>query len=171
MKKSLLTFALTALSIAPVMAAESYAVLDVGQSSLSNCTGCSNPSGVRIGAGYQYKPNLAFEASYAALGNSTDRAGTTAKFQALQFAAIISLPLSDAFALTGKIGVASTMLDVIGFQGATNINATYGVGAQFNISKQFAVRAQYENLGRFGNTNTTGIVDAALFSAGLVMNF
>lgn len=172
MKKSLFTLALAALcTAAPAMAAETYVLLDVGQTSLSNCTGCSKPAAFRIGAGYQYKPNLAFETSYAVLGNPTVAGVTITKLSAIQLAAIGSYPIADTFALTGKLGVASAMTDTnkAGFTGTTSVNFTWGLGAQFAVSKQFTVRAQYENLGRFGNSTSTS--KGSLLSAGVVMNF
>lgn len=94
MKKSLLTLALTALcTAAPAMAAETYVLLDVGQTSLSNCAGCSKSAAFRIGAGYQYKPNLAFETSYAALGSPTMGGASLVKFSAVQLATIGSFLL------------------------------------------------------------------------------
>ena len=173
MKKSLFTLALTALCAAtPVMAAETYAVLDLGRHSLSSCAGCNNTTAVRVGVGYQYSPNWAFETSYAALGTTTSANGISGKAQALQVAAIGRLPVADAFAVTGKLGIAGAMLDVTGGVGNTNINATFGFGAEYTLSKQFTVRAQYENLGRFGNaSNTTATMKGTLLSAGIVMNF
>lgn len=172
MKKSLITLALAALcTAAPAMAAETYVLLDVGQTSLSNCTGCSKPAGFRVGAGYQYKPNLAFETSYAALGSPTMAGATPFKFSAVQLAAIGSYPVADAFALTGKLGLAFAMTDtnLANSTGTTSLNLTWGLGAQFAVSKQFTVRAQYENLGRFGNATSTS--KGSLLSAGVIMNF
>jgi predicted porin len=175
MKKSLLTLALAALcTAAPAMAAETYVLLDVGQTSLSNCAGCSKPAAIRIGAGYQYKPNLAFETSYAILGSPTVGGVTLTKLSAFQIAAIGSYPVADAIALTGKLGVVSAMTDVsgintAGFTGTTSLNVSWGLGAQYTVSKQFTVRAQYENLGRFGNS--TSPIKGSLLSAGVVMNF
>ncbi|MDD2775431.1 MAG: outer membrane beta-barrel protein [Gallionella sp.] len=172
MKKSLLTLALAALcTAAPAMAAETYVLLDVGQTSLSNCAGCSKPAAIRVGAGYQYKPNLAFETSYAALGSPTQGGVTLTKLSAFQIAAIGSYPIADAFSLTGKLGLVSAMTDVNtpGFTGTTSLNVSWGLGAQYTVSKQFTVRAQYENLGRFGNS--TSPVKGSLLSAGVVMNF
>ncbi len=174
MKKSLLTLALAALcTAAPAMAAETYMLLDVGQTSLSNCPGCTKPTAFRIGAGYQYKPNLAFETTYASLG-SIMSGPIAVKFSAIQLAAIVSYPVFDALALTGKLGVASAMTDIgginpAGFTGVTSLNLTWGLGAQYAVSKQFTVRAQYENLGRFGNSTSTS--KGSLLSAGVVMNF
>lgn len=172
MKKSLLTLALAALcTAAPAMAAETYVLLDVGQTSLSNCTGCSKPAAFRVGAGYQYKPNLAFETTYAVLGSPTVAGVTVTKLSALQIAAIGSYPVADAFSLTGKLGVVSAMTDSAtpGFTGTTSLNVTWGLGAQYAVSKQFSVRAQYENLGRFGTAASTS--KGSLLSAGVVMNF
>lgn len=173
MKKSLFTVTIAALcAAAPAMAGETYVSLDVGQTSVSNCTGCTKPTSVRVGVGYQYTPNWAIETSYAALGNSTDAKGLTAKLQAIQVAAVGSFPVANALSLTGKVGVAAAMLDVTGGVGNTNVNLAFGIGAQYAVSKQFSVRVQYENLGRFGNaSNTTASMNGSLVSAGVVMNF
>ena len=62
-----------------------------------------------------------------------------------------------------------TDTNIAGATGTTSLNLTWGLGAQVAMSKQFTVRAQYENLGRFGNATSTS--NGSLVSAGVIMNF
>lgn len=159
--------ALTALSGA-VMAEGFYVALDAGQAKHNiGCGGtvaCSNTAtAVRITGGYQYTPNVAVELSYGDYGSATGSAVVppfglvTAKEAAsgFQLSAVGSLPISNNFALTGKLGVANTTVKLSGtaLGVAVNVGSTSsttlaaGVGVRYDFSKAVSLRAQYESLG------------------------
>lgn len=168
-----------------------YGAFDLGQSTISpsfNTAGFSvkkTDTAFRIGAGYQLNKNVGFEANYADFGK------LTASGVVLGFATSVSvpvtgygvavvgtLPLSDAFALTGKVGLESisvknnvSLLGVTVSQSANKTNATFGVGIKYNLTPSVALRAQYEDFGKVGNANTTGEAKLSLLSAGVIVGF
>ena len=148
----------------------------------------------KFSGGYQLTPNLGVEVGYGILGSSkisgTDTSSgfpitinADAKLTTLQVAAIGTFPLSDSFSLIGKLGVASSTVKLNGTgsglgvtvaipeTSATSTKLAYGIGAQFDLSKNLGIRTQYENLGEVGDVNTTGTAKVSLISAGLVLKF
>ena len=165
-----------------------YGALDVGQSKYPGA--CDDmPAGVscsetdtmfRGSIGYPINPNLAVEASYADYGASEASGfGATASVAAsgFQFSAVGSLPISDVFSLTGKLGVALTKGELSGTGFVTEDDSSttvaYGVGVRYNISKTVAVRAQYESLGEISasSTDPTAKGDVDFLTAGVIFSF
>lgn len=83
--------------------------------------------------------------------------------------------------MTGKVGIATTFVSQSGTSGeaglvvsstasATSTRLAYGVGAQYDVTRAFSVRAQYESLGNVGN-DSTGTAKISLISAGVVKKF
>jgi OOP family OmpA-OmpF porin len=192
MKKILAAAALSTLAFSSAaVASESgvYGAFDLGQSKAADfCTG--TPAGVsctdtamafRIAGGVQMNKNFAIEANYMDSGKATASGfGITVdgRVTGLGVAAVGSLPLGDAFALTGKIGVESMSVKATGAgfgvavsRSASNTNATFGVGMKYNLTPSVALRAQYEDFGTVGDVATTGTIKLTLLSAGLVFSF
>ena len=171
-----------------------YVALDAGQTKFKDaCTGApatvsckDNDTALRIASGYNFTPMWGIEVSYADLGKAAF-SGTLAgipfsagyKSTALQISGTGTFAINDAFSILAKIGIVSSnsKLDVavpgVGAAGtsATKTTGGFGVGAQYNFNRNFAIRAQYEDLGTFGDSNTTGTTKVQLLSAGLVYHF
>ncbi len=181
---------LTALSGA-AMAEGFYAAVDAGQAKYNiSCAGafaCSNTAtGVRVSGGYQFTPNVAMEVGYGDFGSMSGSVVdpvlglATAKFAAsgLQVAAVGSLPLSNNFALTGKLGVANTSVKTtvtaaIGAAGVSKSSTTLtaGIGVRYDLSKTVSLRAQYESLGNVTEGATGQKFGLSLLSAGVTFAF
>lgn len=170
-----------------------YVAVDVGQSKAKDaCTGipagesCKDTdTAFRGGLGYQVNPSLGVEVGYGDYG-AAKASGTVLGFPATakvastgwQVSAVGSLPMSESFALTGKLGAAITKAEVSGTVLGTTVavgtaNTTklvYGIGVRYNISKSIALRAQYENLGTIGN-DTIGKSKLSLLTAGATFAF
>ena len=80
--------------------------------------------------------------------------------------------------MTGKVGIARSDLKVSatvgGISGSlsyTNTDLAFAIGAQYDFTDNFAIRAQYENLGDVGDAGTIGTYKASLLSAGVIFNF
>ncbi len=171
-----------------------YVALDIGQTKATDAcstagapagttfSGCKDSAaGIRVSLGTEVAPNFSAEVGYGSYGSATlgsaTRAGTTAnlgnwKLSGFQLAGIGALPVSDTFSVTGKIGLASTKLALdVGGLSATSTNLMWGLGVKFKVNSDVAVRAQYENLGTVGDTNTTGTAKVSVLSVGVVYQF
>lgn len=192
MKKSVFAvLALSALITTPALADNSgkfYGALDLGAVSYSNATVTvngtpntfKNPSMYRIAGGYHFSPMLAAEVAYASFADSvlTGAAGNiTLGASSFQVAAVGSYPLTTEFDVIGKLGLAAnsaklTTTGAFAGQGSTGskTDLLIGAGAQYNVNKQFSIRAQYESFGAIeGSANNP--IKAAAFSVGGVYNF
>jgi len=182
-------------TVSPAIADSFYGALDLGQSKAkdacsisglpagSTVAGCKDTATLyRIAGGYQFTPMWGVEVSYgdygkASMGTATiPSSGTlTADWQlsGLQLSGIGTFPIADGFSLLGKLGIARTDLKLTG--GGTSTSATstklaYGIGAQYDFTKNISARAQYEDLGNVGNSNTD-TSKVTLLSAGVVFKF
>ena len=171
-------------SVMPAMAATGYAALDAGQTKATDICqgglpGCANTATMyRVAAGGQFSDMLGVEFSYADYGKaslgSIGPASADWKLTGFELAGIGTFPFGDVFALTAKLGVAQTNLKVTApnFSQSANSNTlAWGLGALFNINKGFAVRAQYEELGKVGDAATTGKTKVTLMTAGILVRF
>ncbi len=140
-------------------------------------------TGYKLFAGARLSPNLAIEGGFADLGKATASDGTnTGKFELTVFPyidAVGILPLSPQWDLLGRLGLTSSKLKISDTTaGVTtsdsdrSIQAHFGFGAQYNISKTVAVRAEWERFrGKYnkGGNNDSGNVD--LLSVGFTFGF
>jgi opacity protein-like surface antigen len=166
---------------------DNYFALDAGKTSATDlCSGM--PSGTsgckdtavlyRAAIGSQITPMWGIEVSYGDLGHaSAGKLGSVSvdwQIHAIQVSGTGIFPVSDAFLLIGKLGIARPDLKLTGGGNSineTNTNLAFGVGAQYDFTKSFAMRVQYEDLGTVGNTNTTGTAKVKLLSAGIVVGW
>jgi len=96
--------------------------------------------------GYQFNRWFALEGGYIDLGEiEPNRAGASLEADTFYVAAVGTIPVNDAFAVYGKVGVhrwnADTGLAVLGGDDS-GTDATYGVGAQYRFNERFALRAE-----------------------------
>lgn len=199
MKKNILVLALLSAIATPALADNTgtfYGAFDVGQSKIKGaCNGllagwsCKDTaSAIRIAAGYQITPVWGIEASYSEYGAAkfsgpllTATINSETKLNGFAIHAIGTLPVNDAFSLFGKLGIASTSAKASGTSSnpavvsivsaeTSNTNASFGIGAQYAITNKVALRAQYDDFGSVGNSNT-GKSKVTLISAGVVFWF
>jgi len=166
---------LTGLS-APVFAADAggYVLGSLGVTNFSSfdpdITGSSSKKtssvGVRLGGGYLFnvdKFKVGVEGGYVDLGKATYKftgfGDVTAKANALYVAAIGVFPINDQFSAHLKLGLASgtAKVDAGGTSSTgSSIKPMFGIGGQFDINRQFGVRAEYEmfEAGKKGDVNS-----------------
>jgi len=191
-----LAAAFVSMSLAsPALADGGYIAVDVGQTNAQDAcstaglpfgsytSGCSETAtAFRFAAGMQFDPIWGMEASYASYGQSSlgvltipgfgSVAGGDWKLTGFQVSATGTFPMNDTVAIIAKLGLASTTVNLTAVsQSATSNNLAFGIGAQFSVAPNVAIRAQYENLGTVGDANTTGTVKVSLLTAGLVYKF
>lgn len=173
-------------AVSPAVADNYYEALDVGQikaadACLGIASGCKDKATLfRVVGGYQFAPMWGAEISYGASGKAklgTISPGMTGEWDAngIQVAAIGTFPLGSGFSLTGKVGIARTELTkstegpgISTRLTSTSIKPAFGIGARYDFTNTFGVRAQYEDLGKVGDANTTGAYKMTLISAGIV---
>ena len=174
MKKVLAAAILSALA-APTFAEGFYAGFDVGSASADtssivtvkapSASASKNKTVAGIYAGYDFTPNWAVEAKYTGAGENkaTTAAGGVFNVKADAFALTLvgTAPLSDSFEVYGKLGYASTKTTVTSsiagaYSGASRNAATYGVGAQYNVSKAVGIRLGYDVYPAQVQDNTAG---------------
>ncbi len=199
MKKIALVALLSAVIATPALADNTgkfYGAVDLGSVSYSNANGgptgttaYPNPGAFRFAAGYNITPMFAVEAGYAMIGNSIIdsnlgggvTAQETLKTSSLQVAGVANYAINDTFGVFGKLGFANTKVDAT-LTSNVGVNAsasgsktalTFGLGGQYNINKQFAIRAQYEDFGKVtvGTGANAGDVGIKMVSVGGVYNF
>jgi OOP family OmpA-OmpF porin len=165
-----------------------YLAADFGRMAYSNTnpggTDFTNPSAFRISGGYRFSPTFALEGGYAALADATQSSGSssaTLKNSALQMAAVGTLLAYDQFELFGKLGVSVNSIRASGTGSLSGLNTSHstsfssilGIGVQYNVNKQFGIRAQYEKFAGFSveNNSQSWNVHESLPSLGVVYKF
>jgi OOP family OmpA-OmpF porin len=188
MKTKFIVAALALAATASVQAADWYVGGSLGRSDYKvdfsgATTKDTKDTGYKLFVGARLSPNFAVEGGFADLGKATASDATTSgkvELTAMPFVdAVGILPLSPQWDLLGRFGLTSSKLKlsettagVSGSDSDRSIQAHFGFGAQYNISKTMAVRAEWERFrGKYnkGGANDSGNVD--LLSVGFVIGF
>ena len=170
--------------------AQGYVGASIGKTDVKDgCTGVSAPgvscddedTSWKIFGGYQFNRNFALELGYADLGEvkASGPGGTaTIEVTAFELVGVGMLPLGNNFSLYGKVGLyrAETELSVntfllTGTEKESNTDLTFGIGAQFDVSKQFAIRAEWQRYQDVGGGDTIGESDIDVISIGALFRF
>jgi len=135
-------------------------------------------TGFKIFGGYQFNQHFGVELAWVDLGKAgysgtfsgLPVTGGTVETSGLNLSAVGILPLGSGFALFGKAGFfawESKAKDVTGglpFSGKEDgTDLSYGVGASYDFTKNFAIRAEWERFKAVG--------DIDLLSVGIVYKF
>jgi OOP family OmpA-OmpF porin len=161
MNKIAIAALLSALVAAPAIAADTYVGVNVGKNQM-DYSGVNSSTAIGVLGGYSFNQNVAAEVAYTNLG-SADYYGTSITGHVFSVAAVGSLPLNKDFSLLGKLGVASSTVEVPGYS-ESKTDLTYGIGAQYNVSKTVGIRLGYDSF-KVGSSYTK---DSALISIGAV---
>ena len=139
-----------------------------------------------LDGGYQFNKYLGLEFTLASYG-SPKTSGTVLgsnlevadEVSGFRFSGTLSLPLTDSFALTGRLGYAQTNINVISivapgpsipnYQTSSNTFA-YGAGLKYNLNKNFSLHVKYDNMGQIGD-DTAGKYNLSQLSAGISYSF
>jgi OOP family OmpA-OmpF porin len=156
-------------------------------------------TGYKLYSGYGFNENIALELGYAHLGKPEYRYALNAnkgrnrvKQTAFYVAAKASLPMTDQFSVFAKLGASRNKarsdgisnndavndeLDLPRSESETRISRFLGIGAEYRFLKNVAIRAEYEDFGKFGTHDVGGFADmggvtkAKMFSIGLTYKF
>ncbi len=131
--------------------------------------------------GYRYNKNLAVELAYtgASYIYSTPAAGAArylSKQMVFSIAAVGSMPVSDAFSIYGKLGVAraSSETNTLGEQNTSRIAPTFGAGIEYKFTSNVAGRLGVDVYGVTATLPTTVVKqnsNATVVNAGLSYSF
>lgn len=163
-------------------------LIDNGVTGLSSSADKTDTA-YKLQAGYQFNKNFALEGGYFNLGKATYAAAFTGgvanasvKADGWSLSAVGILPLNEQFSLFGKLGAAynTVKANATGTGGGStitwsdkdsNVGAVYGIGASYNLTKQIALRAEYEVYDKIGKDDTTGESKVDMWSLGVVYKF
>ena len=169
-----------------------YAGASIGRSEfIDQCEGVSvsckdTDTAFRIFGGYRFHRNFAAELGYANLGKAKAD-GTISgvsvradlKAQTWDLVGVGMLPVAQNISLLGKLGMhrseakVSATGSVAGFSASTssketNTDLTFGLGAQYDFSRNFAARAEWQRYKKLGGDDIGGKFDIDVISiAGL----
>jgi OOP family OmpA-OmpF porin len=139
--------------------------------------------------GYQFNRNFAVEGGYIDLGKVNYNAAYTQgaatgdyKVDGWNIAGLGIFPLDNNFSVFGKLGVvdARVTADLYGSElggigngsyGDSRWRPEYGIGGMYNLTKDTALRVEYEQINGVGASNTTGQANVDLVSLGLSHRF
>jgi len=140
--------------------------------------------GWKIFGGYQFNSNFSAEAGYVDLGETdadTVISGISISAEAevtgFFLAGIAAWPINDSFSIYGKLGAIYWDVDTKASGGGISVSEDesgtdflFGIGAQYNFTNNFGVRAEWERFNDVGNSDTDES-DIDLISASLVYGF
>jgi OmpA-OmpF porin, OOP family len=159
-----------------------------GQSqSKDACTGVSGAgvscddkdTAYRLFGGYQVSKHFAVEVGYHQFGEATANFGNfraTIEATAFDAVAVGILPVANNFSVFGKIGLYqgdtefTSNIPGVTNESKSNTDLTFGLGVQFDLAKNFAIRAEYQKFQDMGGGNI-GEVDIDVMSIGALFRF
>lgn len=184
--KSLLAVALVA-GASSAMASDFYVAGSVGQSDVNiNAPGGTkdeSDTAYKLNLGWQFHKNFALEAGYFDLGKGKATfPGANYEFKADGWGVGIvgSLPLNDQWSVFGRVAAvdvkvkqscSGALCPAGASADSTNWNGNYGLGVQWNFTKQVGVRAEYERFDKVGGTSASSKYDVDVWSLGVVVKF
>jgi OOP family OmpA-OmpF porin len=140
----------------------------------------------KLQLGYQFTPHFAVEGGYFNLGKTAysnegyNILKDTVEADGWNMDAVGALPLGNDFSLFGKVGAASSLAKwncTFNEQNSTGESASarktslhYGVGVNWNITKAWALRAEYEVFDKVGGGDI-GTTKVDVWSAGVAFKF
>ncbi len=149
-------------SIATAGAGDTYAGVSIGNAS-PDSSGFDSAIGWKIFGGYELNEILAVEGGYVSfgemdgpvipviVGTNIVNVSTSAEPTGFELAAVGNFPINSQFSVFGKVGllawdfkVTASALGQSASESTTGTDVFYGVGGQYEISGNLAVRASWE---------------------------
>ena len=143
----------------------------------------------KLQLGYKFTPNWAVEGGYVDLGKFDYRANFTggsangqAKANGWNIAGVGTYPINEQFSVFGKLGMIDARVKenvsasgaggtVGGNESATKWKANFGVGATYNVARNWGLRAELERFDKLGDNSNTGESNVNLLSLGVAYSF
>jgi OOP family OmpA-OmpF porin len=145
----------------------------------------SNDVGWKLQLGYQMTPTWALEGGYTSLGeadyitsNPTYTARGTRKANLINLDLVGRMQINPSFSFLGRIGgyYWRTEADLPFAAGLSRVTDTgtdfkIGAGLQYDFTRNFALRGEFERFNGIGKSSTAGDSKVNLFSIGAVLKF
>ncbi len=154
----------------------SYVKFGLGQSEYKN-NFSANELAASLAYGFSLDKNFGVELGYINFGNYDNNNAIfseSLKRQAFYIAGVGSLPVTDAFSLFAKLGIAANKydykLDVLGDGESENVTKTksmFGLGLSYNFTKEIAGTLEYQDFGKVGIDK----IKASAITAGIKYDF
>lgn len=147
-------------------------------------------TGYKLQLGYQFNQYFALEGGYVNLGKATYQGSAAGignksvefKASGVNLDAVGILPLNDRLSVFAKAGAiyakvernASRHNGLGNFSSSTDstdLKGTWGLGASYDLSKNLAVRAEYEQFHKLGKDDQTGEANVDMLSVGIACKF
>ncbi len=157
-----------------------------GFTSSATATSTGATSG-KVQLGYSFSRSFSIEGGYAYLGKATFISATNLgsiagkkEASAWNLDLVGAIPVSDHFSVFGRLGGYrwQTRNDLPNAATASTRSITdngwdikFGAGIQYDITRNFALRAEAERFNGVGNNATTGDSKVTMYSAGAVLKF
>jgi OOP family OmpA-OmpF porin len=141
-----------------------YVGAGFGQSKLKEW--CANAGGIscddrdtawKAFGGYQFNRNFAAELGYTNFGKFTASAGgltDDAKVNAWELSALAAWPFMNRFSVYGRLGAyrarAKEETNFVGNFEHTNTDLTYGLGAQYDFTRNLGLRVEWQRYAKVG---------------------
>src|SRR5712691_4332545 len=164
-----------------------YVGASVGQSKakVADCAGFSScdtkAAAFGILGGYQINRNFAAELGYHDFGRVTLSGPGSAniKANAAELVGLGTYPFANRFSVYGKLGAyhaeskASASIAGLGSGSLKdrNTDLTFGLGAQYDVTREAGVRAEWQRYKNVGGDDTGGKSDIDVISIGLIWRF
>jgi OOP family OmpA-OmpF porin len=165
-----------------------YVGASVGQSKARhvNCAGfdsCDTKAAAfGILGGYQINRNFAAELGYHDLGKVTFSApgvNGNIKASAWELVGLGAYPLANQFSVYGKLGAyhaeSKSSASIAGLGSGslkeTNTDLTFGLGVQYDVSRELGVRGEWQRYKNVGGDNTGGKSDIDVLGIGAIWRF
>ncbi len=146
----------------------------------------NNDTGYKFDLGYRFTPDLAVEVGYGYLGKATFTSTTNlstitgqVKGELWNIDAVGMWPMTQNLSFLGRFGLyrwdaKSEMPSLSGGLVSSTDHGwdfKFGAGLQYDINRNFALRAEYERYNGIGEELKTGDSKVNLLSAGAVLKF
>lgn len=159
-----------------------FGARNVGPTSTSNST---NDVGWKLQLGYQMAPMWALEGGYTSLGrakyitsNPTYTASGERKADLFNLDLVGKVEINPSFSLLGRIGgyywrTDSDMPFAAGLSRVRDTGTDFkiGAGVQYEFTRNFALRGEFERYNGIGKSETSGDSKVNLLSIGAVLKF
>jgi OOP family OmpA-OmpF porin len=177
-----LSFVVAPAAFAADAAKNMYVGIGVGQSevrddftcgSLAGCSVDSKDTAWRMYGGAQLLDLLAVEMGYRNLGEGKiESTGSSYKRKAkgIDMTAVGTLSVTDTITLMGRGGMMRWVVEDDSYS-TTGMTPLYGIAAKFSLTKEIALRADWERLKDLGNYKTTGKSDYNMWTLGAMFSF